>query len=41
VAEVIFGCVVGFVVSWLLSRLWPLPESTGPAATGPDQDAQT
>jgi uncharacterized membrane protein YccC len=28
VAEVIFGCVVGFVVSWMVSRLWPLPETT-------------
>jgi len=36
VAEVIFGCVVGFVVSWMVSRLWPLPESSGPAAKGPD-----
>ena len=38
VAEVIFGCVVGFVVSWMVSRLWPLPESTRLAATGRDQD---
>jgi uncharacterized membrane protein YccC len=26
VAEVLFGCVVGFAVAWLLSKLWPLPE---------------
>jgi uncharacterized membrane protein YccC len=39
VAEVIFGCVVGLVVSWLVSRLWPLPAPTGPAATRPDEDA--
>jgi uncharacterized membrane protein YccC len=38
VAEVIFGCIVGFVVSWLVSRVWPLPEPTGPAATAPNQD---
>jgi len=38
VAEVFFGCVVGFVVSWMMSRLWPLPESSGPAAKGPDKD---
>lgn len=38
VAEVIFGCIVGFVVSWAISRLWPLPEATGLAAKGPDQD---
>jgi len=25
VAEVIFGCVVGVVVSWLMSKVWPLP----------------
>jgi uncharacterized membrane protein YccC len=38
VAEVIFGCIVGFVVSWAVSRLWPLPEQTAPAASGPDKD---
>ena len=31
VAEVLFGCVVGIAVAWLLSRIWPLPE-TGNAA---------
>jgi len=25
VADVLFGCVVGLGVSWLMSRLWPLP----------------
>lgn len=25
-AEVLFGCVVGLLVSWLISRVWPLPE---------------
>jgi uncharacterized membrane protein YccC len=39
VAEVLFGCVVGVVVSWLISRLWPLPEPAGPAATAPGQGA--
>ena len=24
VAEVLFGCVVGVLVSWLMSRLWPI-----------------
>jgi uncharacterized membrane protein YccC len=38
VTEVIFGCVVGFGVSWLLSRLWPLPESTQPAEKRADPD---
>ena len=33
VAEVLFGCVVGLVVSALMARVWPLP---GPAATAPD-----
>lgn len=27
VGEVIFGCVVGLVVSWIMSRIWPLPHS--------------
>jgi uncharacterized membrane protein YccC len=39
VAEVLFGCFVGFAVSWLVTRVWPLPEPAGPAATGPDQGA--
>jgi uncharacterized membrane protein YccC len=38
VAEVIFGCLVGFVVSWLLSRLWPLPESIEGTEAGTDRD---
>lgn len=29
VAEVLFGCVVGIAVAWLLSRVWPLPDSGG------------
>jgi hypothetical protein len=28
VAEVLLGCV-GIAISWLLSRIWPLPESGG------------
>jgi uncharacterized membrane protein YccC len=32
VAEVLFGCVVGIAVAWLLSKLWPLPEPTDPRA---------
>ena len=27
VAEVLFGCVVGIAVAWILSKVWPLPES--------------
>jgi uncharacterized membrane protein YccC len=27
VAEVLFGCVMGLVVSYLMSRLWPLAEA--------------
>jgi uncharacterized membrane protein YccC len=30
VAEVLFGCVVGLGVSWLMSRAWPLPEPAVP-----------
>lgn len=26
VAEVIFGCIVGLLVSWVLSRVWPVAE---------------
>jgi len=29
VAEVLFGCVVGIAVAWLLSKIWPLRESGG------------
>ena len=25
VAEVLFGCVVGIAVAWLVSKIWPLP----------------
>jgi uncharacterized membrane protein YccC len=31
VSEVLLGCVMGVLVSWLMSRLWPLPER--PAAS--------
>jgi uncharacterized membrane protein YccC len=26
VGEVLLGCVMGLVVSWLMSKIWPLPE---------------
>ncbi|MGB8435754.1 MAG: FUSC family protein [Burkholderiales bacterium] len=26
VGEVILGCVMGFAVTWLMSRIWPVPE---------------
>jgi uncharacterized membrane protein YccC len=29
VGEVLFGCVVGIAVAWLLSKVWPLPDSGG------------
>lgn len=29
VGEVILGCIVGLVVSWTLSRIWPLTPSQG------------
>jgi len=27
VSEVIFGCVVALAVSWLMAKIWPLPDS--------------
>jgi uncharacterized membrane protein len=27
VAEVFLGCLVGIIVSWVMSHVWPLPES--------------
>jgi len=27
VAEVLLGCLVGLCVSWMMSRIWPLPET--------------
>jgi uncharacterized membrane protein YccC len=32
-AEVLFGCIVGLLVGWLVSALWPLPEVTVAAST--------
>ncbi len=32
VAEVLFGCLMGLVVSWLMSKVWPLPEPKPKAA---------
>jgi uncharacterized membrane protein YccC len=29
VGEVLFGCFVGFGVSWLMSKLWPVPDKHG------------
>jgi hypothetical protein len=26
VAEVIFGCLVGLVVTWAMSKVWPIAE---------------
>ena len=33
VGEVLFGCVVGIAVAWVLSKVWPLPESGEHEAT--------
>ena len=30
VGEVLFGCLVGLAVSWLISKIWPLPEPPTP-----------
>ena len=27
VIEVIFGCVVALAVSWLMAKIWPVPDS--------------
>ena len=37
VGEVLLGCLMGFVVSWLMSKLWPVPDSdkSQPAHTHP------
>jgi uncharacterized membrane protein YccC len=32
VGEVLLGCLVGLAVSWLLSKIWPLPEPPTPKA---------
>ena len=31
VAEVIFGCLVGLLVSWVMAKLWPMAEPAHPA----------
>jgi hypothetical protein len=31
VAEVLFGCLVGLAVTWLISKIWRLPESSSGA----------
>jgi uncharacterized membrane protein YccC len=36
VAEVLFGCLLGLAVSWLISKIWPLPEPSPPKAPGQD-----
>jgi len=29
VGEVLIGCLIGLMIAWLLSRLWPIPENDG------------
>ena len=31
VGEVLLGCIVGILVSWMMSKLWPVPEGKPPA----------
>jgi uncharacterized membrane protein YccC len=31
VGEVLFGCLVGFLVSWLMAKVWPVRKPTAPA----------
>jgi uncharacterized membrane protein YccC len=35
VAEVLFGCLTGLAVSWLISKIWPLPEPPSALRTAP------
>lgn len=34
VGEVIFGCIIGFIVTWIISKIWPLHETPTPDAPG-------
>ena len=34
VAEVILGCVMGLLVTWLVSRVWPVPEPRAKPESG-------
>ena len=34
VAEVILGCLVGLFVSWVMSKIWPVPEKPPAASPG-------
>lgn len=31
VGEVLFGCLVGLLVSWLMAKIWPVKKPTAPA----------
>jgi uncharacterized membrane protein YccC len=31
VGEVILGCVMGLLVSWVMSKIWPVPDAAGEA----------
>lgn len=35
VGEVLLGCVVGIGVSWLMARVWPIPEKATPPQSTP------
>jgi uncharacterized membrane protein YccC len=32
VGEVLFGCLLGLAVSWVISKIWPIPAAPNPAA---------
>lgn len=34
VAEVLLGCIVGLLVAWMLSKVWPLPEGAAVKTAG-------
>ena len=39
-AEVLFGCVIGLVVAWLVSIVWPLPDQPSVVGPAPTASAQ-
>ena len=41
VAEVMIGCVVGLMVTWLMSMIWPPPEVAKEGASPPGRAGQT
>ncbi|MFO1149778.1 MAG: FUSC family protein [Alsobacter sp.] len=40
VAEVLFGCVVALLVSWAMSRIWPIQAAAKPSASPPSEPSR-